>query len=321
MANGAASDEDAKIALLRRVLEVARPGVELGIGDDAAVLRLGGAQLVWSIDAAVEGVHFSEGLMSLEDVGYRATTAALSDLAAMGARPLGVLAALELPPDFPDVKLEALARGQRAAVDRVGTALIGGNLARSAQLSVTTTVLGLSERALTRDGARVGDEVWLAGPVGLAAAGLAAAKLGIDARAPSPALATALVAFRRPTARFEAGLEAARAGATAALDVSDGTARDARRLADASGLSLVLEASALVGDTLREASTELGLAPLELALSGGEDYALLVTAPPGAPLEGFVRIGRCEQRGAQPVWVELADGTRRPARGGWDHFA
>ena len=118
MANGAASDEDAKIALLRRVLEVASPGVELGIGDDAAVLRFGGAGLVWSIDAAVEGVHFSEGLMSLEDVGYRATTAALSDLAAMGARPLGVLAALELPPHFPDAKLEALARGQRAAVDR-----------------------------------------------------------------------------------------------------------------------------------------------------------------------------------------------------------
>lgn len=321
MTTRAASDEDAKISLLRRVLEVASPGVELGIGDDAAVLRLGGAQLVWSIDAAVEGVHFSEELMSLEDVGYRATTAALSDLAAMGARPLGALAALELPAHFPDSKLEALARGQREAVDRVGTAIIGGNLARSNQLSIATTVLGSCERALTRSGARAGDELWLAGPVGLAAAGLAAAKLGMAPGELSPALATSLGAFRRPTARFEAGLEAVRAGANAALDVSDGTARDARRLAEASRVTLVLEASALVSTTLLEASTELGLDALALALTGGEDYALLVTAPRGAMLEGFVRVGRCEATTEPTVLLELPDGTRREARGGWDHFA
>jgi thiamine-monophosphate kinase len=314
------SDEDAKVALLRRVLEAPSPAVELGIGDDAAVLRFAGAQLVWSIDAAVEGVHFSEALMSLEDAGYRATTAALSDLAAMGARPLGVLAALELPRSFSDAKLEALARGQRAAVDRVGTSVIGGNLARSEQLCITTTVLGVSERALTRGGARAGDELWLAGPVGLAAAGLAAARLGLGPAALSPSLVAALEAFRRPTARFEAGLAAVQAGATAGLDVSDGTARDARRLAEASRVTLAFEASKLVGDTLQRAAAELALDPLELALSGGEDYALLVTAPRGVILEGFVRVGRCEQPAEAPVVVELSDGTRCLARGGWDHF-
>src|SRR5262249_28201775 len=118
-----------RIDLLKRVLGTAlSPSVLVGIGDDAAVLEGGTDPLVWTIDAAVAGVHFRRDLLSLEDIGARATMAAVSDLAAMGAEPLGVLAALILPRDFADEDLSALAEGQRAAVTAIGTHVIGGNL-------------------------------------------------------------------------------------------------------------------------------------------------------------------------------------------------
>jgi thiamine-monophosphate kinase len=311
-----ARDEAARISLLRRILDGSSAHVAVGNGDDAAVLEVGGSLLVWSIDAAVEGVHFTSALMSLEDVGYRATMAALSDLAAMGATPLGVLAALELPSSLDDASLEALARGQRAAVDRVGTTVLGGNLARSEKLAVTTTVLGRSTRALTRSGARPGDVLWLAGAVGLAGAGLEAARRGIAARG---AVGLALEAFRRPEALIDAGLVAVRDGASGALDVSDGLALDAGRMALASGVRLELEAEALVTGPLRDAAAELGLDALSLALGGGEDYALLAALPEGVQPAGFVPIGRCTPGPAEVV-VRHADGSLHPARGGWDHF-
>ena len=182
-----------------------------------------------------------------------------------------------------DADLEALAAGQREAADALGTAVIGGNLSRGTELSITTTALGAAARPLTRAGARPGDAIWMAGPVGLAAAGLAAlsrAEGPPAAEEGSAAVAAAVAAWRRPRARLAEGRRAC-GRARAAIDVSDGLARDVGHLARASGVRAVLDAARIVGDDLREAAAALGRDPLALALYGGEDYALVVTLPDG----------------------------------------
>jgi thiamine-monophosphate kinase len=312
-----------RVAMLRGLFAAASPRVLEGIGDDAAVLAPSEHPLVWTIDAAVEGVHFRRDLASFEDVGYRATMAAASDLAAMGADPIALLAALVLPADVSDEDLRSLARGQRAAADAIGAPLVGGNLARGEELSITTTALGSTPRPLRRDGARPGDAVWLAGPVGLAAAGFRLLERGLPAE--SAEARRAVAAWRRPAARIADGLSA-RAAATAGIDVSDGLARDVGHVARASGVCAVLEARAIVAADLRAAASALGEDPLELALHGGEDYALVVCAPKGeAPPAGFVVIGQCEATDpstSSAVVLLGEDGARRPLEErGFDHFA
>ena len=318
------SSELERIELIRGLLaggaSAAGP-VILGIGDDAAILAPSAEQMVWTIDCAVEGVHFRRDLMALEDIGYRATMAAASDLAAMGAAPLGLLANLTLPGDIGDDDLAALVRGQRAACDAIGAAMIGGNLARGGELSITTTALGAAPLPLRRDGARPGDELAIAGPVGLAAAGL---RIVLDQRQrqralDDPAAAPALDAFLRPRARIEAGL-AARSTARAAIDISDGLAADLGQLTRASGVRAELDAEALLTPALCAAAALVGADPIELALHGGEDYALLVAGPGAGGLPGFTRIGRCAP-GEPGVALIGPDGHAAavPERG-FDHF-
>ena len=312
--------ERARIDLLRARLGAAPAHVRLGIGDDCAVLEAGDGALVWTVDAAVEGVHFARAWLDPMDIGWRATAAAISDLAAMGAEPLGVLAALVLPDDVDDTALAAIADGQRGAAEDAGTAVIGGNLARGRELSITTTALGRAIDPLPRDGARAGDAVWLAGDVGLAAAGLAL--LSGDHRGSSAAATAARRAFARPHPRIAEGI-AARAHGRAAIDISDGLATDLAQLASASGVRVVLDATALVTGELDAVARELGRDALELALFGGEDYALVVVAPARARLEGFHLIGACEPRtpGESAVGLCARDGkvSDLPDRG-WDHF-
>ncbi|WP_437835188.1 thiamine-phosphate kinase [Sorangium sp. So ce1153] len=327
-----ARSEWTRIEMLRAALGgAAGAHVLCGIGDDAAIIAPasppGGAAepLVWTIDSAVEGVHFRRDLLTFEDLGYRATMAAASDLAAMGARPVGLLAALVLPRDVSDDELGALARGQRAACDEIGAAIIGGNLSRGGEISITTTALGAAAAPLRRDGARPGDALALAGPVGLAAAGFALLDRGMS---PAGAAAERAVhAFRRPVARIDAGLRAAAVGtarAGAAIDVSDGLAADLAHLARASGVRVLLDPAALVSADLREAAALLGADALELALHGGEDYAVAVAGPDVGSLPGFVAIGRCAPReeGASAVALLGPEGqlTSVEARG-YDHFA
>jgi len=307
------------IALLARVLapRPAPPAVVIGIGDDAAVLRIGSGQLVWTVDACVEGVHFERRWLSLEDLGWKSLMAAASDLAAMGAEPIGALAQLALPRSVGRAQLTALARGQARAARAIGCPVIGGNLSQGSELAVATTVLGRVRRPIVRSGAQPGDGVFLAGAVGRAALGLRL--LQARKRARTPAERAALAAWRRPLARIELGRGLARR-AHAAIDVSDGLAGDAAHVARASGVKIVLDAQALLA---REpagfalAARRVSADPLELMLFGGEDYALLA-ASAGA-LRGFSRIGRVEP--GRGVWLERADGTRaRITRGGYDHL-
>ncbi len=292
------TDEFARIAALRDILGSGGATVEVGIGDDAAVLRSFAGKLVVSVDAQVEHVHFERAWVGWEDVGYRALMAAASDLAAVGAEPLGALSAIILPLGFSDDDLAAIGRGQRAAADTLGCPVVGGNLSRGAEVSVTTTVLGSAERPLLRSGASAGEGVYVAGRLGYAAAGLRALRAGATLEG-ELTTQTAIAAFRRPEAQIAAA-RIARAHATAAIDVSDGLAQDLAHLATASGVGIAL--------SLPPRGEGIGL---DDVLFGGEDYALVITqraALPGLP--GFVRIGT-----VVPELGVYLDGVEVPARG------
>lgn len=317
------SSEAARVEMIREALSAGlSERTIVGIGDDAAVLAAAKSPLVWTVDAQVEGVHFRRDFMSLVDVGYRATMAAVSDLGAMGAAPLGILAALVLPKEFSDDDLKTLLRGQAEAAKEVGTAIIGGNLAQGTEFSVTTTVLGESQRPITRTGAKPGDLVVLAGPLGLSGAGLLLLQASAASADKHPDAAPALFAYRRPVARIAAGL-AARDVATAGIDVSDGLARDVGHIARGSGVRIVLDAETLVTPELDRAARIVGADALSLALHGGEDFALVMTVPAGKIPEGFVTIGRVIEADGRGPSVGLAgkDGAFVPVeQRGYDHF-
>jgi thiamine-monophosphate kinase len=307
--------ERAAIALLERSLGQPSPRVATGIGDDAAVLRGRAVALVWSVDACVEGVHFRRDWLRWEDVGFRSLQAAASDLAASAARPLAALSGLVLPRGFGARELAAFGRGQAAAARVLKCPVVGGNVSRGREFSVTTAVLGEAERPALRSGARPGHELWLVGEVGLAGAGQ---RLLAQGRATPRAC---IGAWRRPRALVELGLRLGR-HATAIIDVSDGLAGDARRLAEASGVRVVIEQGllqAVLRAELVVAARGLGVPALQLALYGGEDYALLATGAPRARPRYARCIGRIESgRGA--VLQRATGGRPFALRDGFDHF-
>jgi len=305
--------EFAAISKLEALFRQTRSELEVGIGDDAAVLKSAG-RWVWTVDTAVEHVHFERAWLSLAELGFRSFQAAASDVSAMGGAPFAALSSVIFPPGFAPAELSQLARGQRAAARALGCAVVGGNLARGVELSITTTVVGSVKRPLLRSGARVGDELWLCGELGLAAAGLRLLQAGTR-RGTSSAARRALQAFRRPRAQLAAGLELSRV-AHAAIDISDGLAGDALHLAQASGVALSIDLTALaatLSPALHALAPRLGVPALELALYGGEDYALLAAGPkrarpPSARVIGAVGKGR-------GVWLVEGERRRRAGRG------
>lgn len=327
------SSELSRVSRLRSRFARDVAGVRVGIGDDAAVLDAfaAGARasagvaadaLVWTIDVQVDGTHFKTDWVSWEDIGWRSFMAAASDLAAMGAKPVAALSALVLAPSVDDDALDALARGQAAAADVVGSPIVGGNLARGTETSITTTLLGRTQSPILRSGARAGDGLWLAGSVGLAAVGLEL----VEERMEDPCMqdddtAACLSAWRRPIARIDDG-RAMSGIAHAAIDVSDGLAHDAWQLAEASGVRIVLDVAAILeagGEALFSGAAVVGRHPADFALHGGEDYALIAAS--ARELPGFVQIGTIEPfvEGAR-VHVKAARGTKPLEPRGFDHF-
>jgi thiamine-monophosphate kinase len=271
--------EDDLVAAVAAVAGGGGAGVTVGIGDDAAVLAGG---IVASTDILVDGVHFDSGRLGARDIGHRAAAASLSDMAAMGAEPVCLLAAFGLPEGFEDVRELA------AGMHEHGVPLSGGDLSRSAQLLVSVTAIGRAERPVLRSGGRPGDVLVVTGTLGGQAAG------GYTARV---------------TPRLAEGRSLA-AVATAMLDLSDGIATDARRLAAASGTGAVVELERL---------PRAPGATVEQAAAGGEDYELLAAVPEGAELPVPVTaVGRLTGDGE----VRLLDAGGRPrSLRGWDHFA
>jgi thiamine-monophosphate kinase len=304
---------------LRERFATTAPGVALGIGDDAAVLAAQRDDWVCSVDASVEGVHFDRRFLGLRDVGYRSFQAAASDLAAMGAVPVAALSALILPAALSAAELDELTLGQRDASLECRCPLVGGNIARGSELSVTTTVLGTVQKPLPRGGARPGEQLWLVGSVGLAAAGLAALRLG-KSMAERDSLVGCVRAWRRPRALLAQGSQLAQV-ASSAIDVSDGLATDARQLARASGVRLVVSRTRLraaLDPTLLRASRALRRSALPFALYGGEDYALLATGPSARRPAWAKAIGWVTR--GQGVLLDLG-GLAVPIEGGYDHLA
>jgi thiamine-monophosphate kinase len=310
--------ERALVSVLRERFAAAAPGVQLGIGDDAAVLAPFGETSVISVDACVEGVHFEPALVGYEDIGYRAFQAAISDLAAMGAVPVAALSALVLPRALPAADVDALTIGQARASLETHCPVVGGNISRGRELSITTTVIGRAAQPLRRDGARPGEQLWLIGEVGLAAAGLALLRTLREAPV-APGLARCVAAWRRPRARLSEG-RLLLGRASAAIDVSDGLAADARQLASASGVRVVVDRERLrasLDPALSAAARHLRRSALHWALRGGEDYALLASGPARLRPAGAAPIGYVA-RGAGAFLATA--GLNVPLEGGFDHL-
>ena len=258
--------------------------VMVGSGDDASVVRAEGAQAV-SVDALVDGVHFRRGTFPPAAIGAKAIAAALSDLAAMGARPGEAYVQLGLPEDLGETEMLGIADGLGAGAARAGCAVAGGDVVRSPVLFLALTVVGYAEtpeRLLERSGAVPGDVLLVTGELGGAAAGLLLLERPELGAGLEPGIAEALRARQlEPTPRLAAGAVLAAAGASAMIDVSDGLAADAGHLALASGVPIEVDAESVPAQAgallLATAAGEEGLT---LVLGGGEDYELLATVPP-----------------------------------------
>ncbi len=293
------------IAALRRRLGAASLPGEVHSGDDTAVLLPPASPLLFATDVAVERVHFDLAFSSPADAGWKVAVANLSDVAAMGGRPTHVVAGVA---GRGTRLLEEVFEGLLEACRAYETALVGGDLSHSEQLFLSVAILGQAppSGAVLRSGGRPGDELYCTGPLGAAAAGLS--RLRQDGRATG----RLVEAFLRPRARVREGSLAARLGASAMIDISDGLAQDLSHLTAASGVGAELE-----GVPVAEGASE------QEALSGGEDYELLFSVAPGTDVEQAfarealappVRIGRLV---AEPARLSLRGEPLEPR--GYSH--
>lgn len=274
-----------ELALIERIAArtTIRPGTVLGIGDDAAILELDGAGVV-THDMLVEGVHFRLSTTTPADLGAKAVAVNLSDLAAMGVDPVAVFVGLGLPSGFTrDGHADALSAGIEAMAAAHEITVAGGDVTTAPILILAITAIGRPAAGvapLRRSGAEVGDLLCVTGALGAAAAGLAL--LEDPSLLPAHGRRADLVrAQRRPTPRLAAGRALARAGARAMIDLSDGLALDAGRLARASGLRARVDLAAVpVARGVTAVAAALGRSPAVMASTGGEDYELLAAVPP-----------------------------------------
>ena len=316
-------DELGEFGLIERLARggaAAPEHVVVGIGDDCAVTRCRGEALrLTSTDMLVEGVHFTREATTPRQLGAKALAVNLSDIAAMGGHPREVYVALAIPPAWDVEDVEQLYGGLRALAQRHDVALLGGDTTRAAgAMVISITVVGdaPADQLLYRHGGRPGDRLFVSGTLGDAAAGLHALLHGRGARAQG------LVQRQlEPLPRLELGRRVAASGlATAMIDLSDGLAGDLGHVCDRSGVGCEVRCDALPRSAeLTRYCARFGLDPLELALTGGEDYELLVAGDAALAELGLVQVGQLT--GDEARQIVLPGGTRRPLQtGGWDHF-
>jgi thiamine-monophosphate kinase len=317
------------------------PLTSVGIGDDAAVVGAPSGSVVAAVDMLLEGRHFLRSWSSAYDIGVKAAARSLADIAAMGAVPTALLVALAAPGTLPAQWALDLADGLAAEAERAGAGVVGGDTARADAVLLSVTALGdLGGRPpVRRAGAAPGDVVAAAGPLGHSAAGHALLAAGV------PDFPGLVAAHLRPAPAYDAGPEAALLGARAMIDISDGLVADLGHVAEASGVWINIDSSALaLGDPLASAAAALSTSqlsrtdpadsppplPLEWALTGGEDHALVAAFPPAVALPARWRvIGTVRPAAAAPGSVAsgsvasgsvTVDGEPYHGRGGWEHF-
>lgn len=314
-----------------------RSNVELGVGDDAALLVPSPDELlIATCDAQVEGRHFIRGIATPEEIGHKALAVNLSDIAAMGGRPLWALVSLLLPPALEVPILDGIYAGLRALAEAHGVAIVGGNVSStSGPLVIDITLLGAvaRDKALRRDGGRPGDAVLVTGSLGAAAAGLLALVTAPGlVSLPSGVLERARQALVAPLPRLREGLALGQSGlVTAMLDISDGLASDLRHICERSGVGAILDAASVPIDAAAGIiANAYGREPLALALDGGEDYELLFTVSPEHIRDAVAAVGsvggaaREIGRLTTPdmgIQLQRADGTVQTLEPeGWDHL-
>ena len=326
-----------EFALLARLQQRLKPGeapvVVRGIGDDCAVLRpAAGQDLLVTTDTQEEGVHFRRDWSSAEDIGWRCLAVNVSDIAAMGGVPVGAVVALSLPETLQASYLEAIYDGMSALADACDCPIVGGNISKSAErLSVTITVLGSTPRdgALRRDSALIGDDIWVTGDLG-------GAKAGLESLLRPQAVAGlstggVLSRYRRPEPRLREALHVRQHGARSLIDLSDGLSSDLAHICEASGVGAELFADRIpISVETRQVAGALGLDALSMALHGGEDFELCLTAPPSlaTPLAqsfrdqfdcSLTRIGAIQP--GTGIFLRHRDGRNETlAASGYDHF-
>jgi thiamine-monophosphate kinase len=308
--------EVGELAALAAILPLLPPAplAQLGPGDDSAVIKAPDGRVVISCDMMIEGPDFHRAWSSLSDVGFKAVASNAADIAAMGAIPTGFEIALAAPGETTVADLQDLAMGFAEGIAALapGAGVVGGDLSKAPVIMIAVTVLGdLEGRApVTRSGAQPGDVVAVAGELGLSHQGLRALRAARGDSSSIRDLVSNNAAVRhhlRPVPLITLGPLAARAGATAMMDISDGLVLDATRLAHASGVHLELDSSMSWSDD---------------ALFGGEDHGLLACFGGSTPLpEGFRAIGLVLARGEKDTPVSLQGRDLHASRGGWDPFA
>ena len=316
--------------IIGRYGDAAARDIVMPPGDDAAVWDSAGGYVVTTLDTLAEDTHWRRDTMSFEDVGWRAVATSVSDIAAMGAEPGYLLIAVQVGPGATLDDMDGFADGVAAACRSHGVRVAGGDITSSRGTTFTTTGFGVAHSngsgapaLLTRRGARPGDLVAVSGAPGASAAGYA---LIADGRAAEDGAAPLVAAHRRPRARIDLGRAAVEAGARCAIDISDGLLQDLGHIARASDAGIEVDSEAA---PLHPASVALLGADraLALALGGGEDYELALTAPAAAietlTADGFdlTVIGRVVAEHPGEVVALDADGQAvTPSNRGWDHL-
>ncbi|HET7326959.1 MAG TPA: thiamine-phosphate kinase [Nocardioidaceae bacterium] len=286
--------------------------VQVGPGDDSAVVRNRSGRVLVSTDLLVENRHFRRDWSEAVDVGHKAAAANLSDINAMGGRATSVVVGLGAPGELPTAWAVDLARGIAEECDLVGASVVGGDVTAADVVIVSLTVLGECDGApVLRDGAQPGDVLAIRGRIGWAAAGYHV--LGRGFRSPR----AVVEAHRRPAPPYSAGPEAATLGATSMIDVSDGLLGDLGHVARASGVAINVRTSVFeVAEPMQAVGAALGVDPMRFILTGGEDHALAATFPPDVLLPaGWLVVG--DVGAGAGVTVDGSEYTSAP---GHQHF-
>jgi thiamine-monophosphate kinase len=331
------------IARIRRRLAAPPPWLLVGIGDDAAVVEPERNRAeVLSVDCLVDGVHFDRTFVPAEAIGHRAMAVNLSDLAAMGAAPRLALLSLALPASLPIADFDAIIGGAADLASQYRLHVVGGNLTRTpGPLTIDVTVAGSVKprQVLRRSGARAGDELYVSGSIGAAAAGLQILEqrrrlsTTQDMEDTEEESSSVVKRYLRPEPRVRLGALLSRNRvASACIDLSDGLADGVRQIAEAGGVGASIDAGAVpIEDRARAWFAARGQDPIDAALTGGDDYELLFAVRPrlrrrlaavvrqaGVPV---TRIGVCTE-GRELAVTRVADGVRTdsPLPAGYGHF-